>query len=61
MHRSIALMRDVSPAYLQHFVAYVDALSWMEQMGYSTPAAAEAPRAPGSGRKRAAKPRTRQD
>lgn len=62
VHRSIALMRDVSPAYLQHFVAYVDALSWMEQMGYGAPAAAEVPpRAPGTARKRATRSRTRQD
>jgi len=61
VHRSIALMREVAPGYLQHFVAYADALSWMEQMGYGAPAVAEAPRAPGAGRKRAAKSRARQD
>ena len=31
-HRAIALMRELSPGYLRHFLAYVDALSWMEQM-----------------------------
>lgn len=61
VHRSIALMRDVSPGYLQHFVAYADALSWMEQLGPVAPLAADAPRAPASGRKRAGKPRARQD
>jgi hypothetical protein len=54
-------MRDVSPGYLQHFVAYADALSWMEQLGPVAPLAADAPRAPASGRKRAGKPRARQD
>ncbi|SAK55314.1 hypothetical protein AWB77_01613 [Caballeronia fortuita] len=30
VHRSLSLMREVSPDYLQHFLAYADALSWME-------------------------------
>jgi len=25
-------MREQSPGYLQHFLSYVEALSWMEQM-----------------------------
>ncbi len=25
-------MRELSPGYLQQFLSYVDALSWMEQM-----------------------------
>lgn len=61
VHRSVALMREVAPGYLQHFVAYVDALSWMEQMGYGATAAVEPARAPGAGRKRAARSRARQD
>ena len=32
VHRSLSLMRELSPGYLQQFLAYVDALSWMEQM-----------------------------
>lgn len=32
VHRSIALMRELSPGYLQHFLAYVDDLSWMERI-----------------------------
>lgn len=32
LHRAMTLMRETSPDYLQHFVAYVDALSWMEQL-----------------------------
>ncbi|MGP1615848.1 MAG: DUF2894 domain-containing protein [Pollutimonas bauzanensis] len=31
-HRSLALMRELSPGYLQHFLSYVDALSWLEQL-----------------------------
>lgn len=54
VHRAIALMRERSPGYLQHFLSYVDALAWMEQLG-SGMAAREAPRN-ASGRKR---PRSR--
>ncbi|QNH20090.1 hypothetical protein HEP73_00988 [Xanthomonas sp. GW] len=32
VHRALALMRSLSPGYLQHFLAYVDALSWLQQM-----------------------------
>ncbi|PPU77197.1 MULTISPECIES: DUF2894 domain-containing protein [Xanthomonas] len=32
VHRCITLMRAHSPGYLQHFLGYVDALSWLEQM-----------------------------
>jgi len=46
------LMRELSPGYLQHFLSYVEALSWMEHV--SGPAAgmpaspvAQAPRANG--------------
>ena len=42
VHRSLTLMRELSPEYLEHFVAYVDALQWLEQ---SNEAAAAEPRA----------------
>ncbi|WP_222563923.1 DUF2894 domain-containing protein [Novilysobacter antarcticus] len=32
LHRALRLMGDTSPGYLQHFIAYADALSWMEQL-----------------------------
>jgi len=32
VHRSLALMRTLSPGYLQHFLSYVDALSWLQQL-----------------------------
>ncbi|MCD9088493.1 DUF2894 domain-containing protein [Stenotrophomonas sp. SY1] len=32
-YRAMALMQDISPDYLQHFIAYVDVLTWMEQLG----------------------------
>ncbi|KRG65873.1 hypothetical protein ABB27_14360 [Stenotrophomonas terrae] len=36
-YRAMALMQDISPEYLQHFIAYVDVLTWMEQLGASSP------------------------
>ena len=34
-HRALALMRTASPGYLQHFMGYLDTLSWLEQMDAS--------------------------
>ena len=31
VHRSLTLMQSLSPEYLERFVAYVDALHWLEQ------------------------------
>jgi hypothetical protein len=31
VHRALLLMREASPEYLQHFMAHVDALMWLEQ------------------------------
>ncbi|NYT59596.1 DUF2894 domain-containing protein [Alcaligenaceae bacterium] len=31
-HRSLILMQTLSPGYLRHFLSYMDALSWMEQL-----------------------------
>lgn len=47
VHRSLSLMRELSPGYLQQFLSYVDALSWMEQMNGSgaLPAKETPPRA----------------
>ena len=30
-------MRELSPAYLQHFLAYADALSWLEEFDAAAP------------------------
>lgn len=60
VHRSIALMRDASPAYLQHFLAYVDGLSWMERLETRSVSGPKDPMQPATIGKRArAKPRTR--
>jgi hypothetical protein len=32
VHRALHLMRAVSPGYLQHFIAYADTLSSLEQL-----------------------------
>ncbi|WP_441631456.1 DUF2894 domain-containing protein [Cupriavidus sp. YAF13] len=46
VHRSLSLMRELSPEYLHQFLSYVDALSWMEQMnGGGAMAGKDAPRA----------------
>ena len=43
VHRSLTLMRELSPDYLERFVGYIDALQWLEQ---SNEAAQEALRPP---------------
>ena len=53
--RAIALMRELSPAYLRAFLAYVDDLAWLERLD---DAGATAPAGPAGTRKRAR--RTRQ-
>jgi hypothetical protein len=46
VHRSLSLMRELSPGYLQNFLAYADALSWLEQLNaVDAPPSKEAPRA----------------
>ncbi len=53
VHRALSLMREVSPGYLQQFLSYVDALSWMERLagpvaGSAASPAAEPSRAAGT-------------
>jgi hypothetical protein len=40
--RAIALMRETSSGYLRAFLAYVDDLAWLEQLGTATPTAGAA-------------------
>lgn len=48
VHRSLSLMHELSPGYLQHFLSYVDAMSWLEQMNTGgMPTDKEVPRAGG--------------
>ncbi|WP_052736208.1 DUF2894 domain-containing protein [Aquincola tertiaricarbonis] len=54
VHRSLALMRALSPDYLQHFVAQVDALMWLDHVNggeIPTGRAESPPRRPGRGRR----------
>jgi len=52
VHRSLTLMRDLSPEYLNRFMSYVDALSWVDQLnGSSAAAGAASPRTEGPARK----------
>ena len=39
VHRSLALMRQLSPGYLHQFLSYLDALAWMEQFDGAVTAA----------------------
>ncbi|MDN7674527.1 DUF2894 domain-containing protein [Burkholderia oklahomensis] len=41
VHRSLSLMRELSPEYLRQFLSYVDALSWLEQMNGGEAAASD--------------------
>lgn len=58
VHRSIGLMRELSPGYLQQFLSYIDALSWVEQINGSLPPTGEAPRATSTRKRSKAKSRT---
>lgn len=51
VHRSIMLMRELSPGYLQQFLSYVDALSWMEQMNDTVAVAAKDAARPASAKR----------
>jgi hypothetical protein len=59
VHRSLSLMRELSPGYLQHFLLYVDALSWVEQMNGAAIAPKEAPRAANTAAKKGERSRSR--
>jgi hypothetical protein len=61
VHRSLTLMRELSPGYLQQFLSYVDTLSWMEQMSDGGALAIKnGPRAMGAGKRARVKPRGRE-
>jgi hypothetical protein len=50
VHRSLTLMRELSPGYLKQFLSYVDTLSWLEQMNGGAPAGKDAPRTASGGK-----------
>lgn len=53
VHRSMALMRELSPGYLRHFLSYVDDLSWLQQISGSVAGKPASP--PASKKKRSRK------
>lgn len=61
VHRSLSLMRELSPGYLQQFLAYVDVLSWLEQLNDGGVLAAQEPPQRDSGKPRTRKPRKRRE
>ena len=61
VHRSIMLMRELSPEYLRHFLSYIDTLSWMEQMHGSGMLETAVSPAAGGGQHARNKPRRRRD
>lgn len=50
VHRSLSLMRELSPGYLKQFLSYVDALSWIEQLNGGALPSKEPPRAATAGK-----------
>ena len=50
LHQALQLMQDVSPEYLAHFTAQVDALLWLGQIGAPAVAATKAESARSGGR-----------
>ncbi|MBW8808461.1 MAG: DUF2894 domain-containing protein [Lysobacter sp.] len=62
VHRSLTLMRESSPGYLQHFMAYVDALTWLERMSDDGVLALEdTTQAAANGKRTRDKPRKRRE
>lgn len=60
VHRSLSLMRELSPGYLQQFLSYVDTLSWMEQItGGGASADKDSPRAGSSPAKKTTRSKSR--
>ncbi len=55
VHRSLTLMRELSPEYLERFVGYVDALQWLEQANEAAQDNANAARAAGARKSMAAR------
>ena len=55
VHRSLTLMRELSPEYLERFVGYIDALQWLEQANEAAQDSANAARAAGARKSMAAR------
>ncbi|WP_394538458.1 DUF2894 domain-containing protein [Lysobacter enzymogenes] len=51
VHRALSTMQALAPEYLQQFMAYVDALAWMERLGGGVAEADEPAAAAGGGKR----------
>ncbi|UWX03881.1 DUF2894 domain-containing protein [Pseudoxanthomonas sp. NC8] len=58
VHRALQLMQATAPGYLQHFIAYADALSSLQQLREGNPGATGETAVAAGGRK-PARPRSR--
>ena len=62
VHRALTLMSEASPGYLQHFMSYVDVLSWLQHLDDHGVITAGGSSHPASGKPRPArKPRKRRE
>lgn len=60
VHRALVLMHELSPDYLNRFMAHVDGLLWLEQLqALASPPAASAAKAEGQSPPKPTKPRKR--
>jgi hypothetical protein len=57
VHRALSVMHELSPAYLHQFLAYADALSWMERLTAGATVPAREAQRPAPARKTARKAR----
>ncbi|WP_313319836.1 DUF2894 domain-containing protein [Stenotrophomonas sp.] len=55
-YRAMALMQDISPEYLQHFIGYVDVLTWMDQLAPASATGAAEGKRKAPRKKRSPKP-----
>ncbi|ANN76445.1 DUF2894 domain-containing protein [Bordetella flabilis] len=53
VHRALSVMHELSPAYLHQFLAYADALSWMERLNAGATAPAREAQRPAPAKKSA--------
>jgi hypothetical protein len=62
VHRSIALMRELSPGYLQHFLSYVDDLSSLEPLGgFGAATLSDSPQPASPGKRTRSRSRAKRD
>jgi hypothetical protein len=55
VHRALSLMRELSPGYLQQFLSYADALSWLEELNVASGATTDKDASRGAASKKSAR------